>query len=167
MNVRRSGNGSHLSILGTASGSVAGRRILNEQDFCRMIALERKRSERSRTPFLLMLVDIGQSLRSHKNAKTVENILAAVSASSRETDVTGWYEEHSIIGVMFTEISGDDRSAIINTLIARVSEVLRSNLTSEQFDQVNLSFHIFPDDWNQGDGPRPGKAMLVSRLSSA
>ncbi|MGB8112966.1 MAG: sugar transferase [Candidatus Sulfotelmatobacter sp.] len=164
MNVRRSGNGSHLSILGTASGSVAGRRILNEQDFCRMIALERKRSERSRTPFLLMLVDIGQSLRSHKNAKTVENILAAVSASSRETDVTGWYEEHSIIGVMFTEISGDDRSAIINTLIARVSEVLRSNLTSEQFDQVNLSFHIFPDDWNQGDGPRPGKAMLYPDL---
>ena len=164
MNVRRSDNGSNLSILGTASGCVADRRILNEHDFRRMISLERKRSERSRTPFLLMLVDIGQSLRSHKNAKTVGSILAALSASNRETDVTGWYEEHSIIGIMFTEISGDDRSAIINPLIARVGEVLRNNLTSEQFDQVSLSFHIFPDDWNQGDGPRQGNAMLYPDL---
>lgn len=166
MNVRRSDNGSNLSILGTASGCVADRRILNEHDFRRMISLERKRSERSRTPFLLMLVDIGQSLRSHKNANTntVGNILAALSASSRETDVTGWYEEHSIVGIMFTEISGDDRSAIINPLIARVGEVLRNNLTSEQFDQVSLSFHIFPDDWNQGDGPRQGNAMLYPDL---
>lgn len=166
LNVRRSDNGSNLSILGTASGCVADRRILNEHDFRRMISLERKRSERSRTPFLLMLVDIGQSLRSHKNANTntVGNILAALSASSRETDVTGWYEEHSIVGIMFTEISGDDRSAIINPLIARVGEVLRNNLTSEQFDQVSLSFHIFPDDWNQGDRPRQGNAMLYPDL---
>ena len=166
MNVRRSNNGSHLSILGIASGCAAERRVLNEQDFRRIISLERKRSERSRTPFLLMLVDIGQSLRSHKNAKTVGNIVAALSASSRETDVTGWYEEHSIIGLMFTEISGDDRSAIINPLIARVGEVLRKNLTSEQFDQVSLSFHIFPDDWKHGDGPRPGNTMLYPDLAA-
>ena len=164
LNVRRSDIGSNLSTPGTASGCAADRRILNEHDFRRMISLERKRSERSRKPFLLMLVDIGQSLRSHKNAKTVGSILAALSASNRETDVTGWYEEHSIIGIMFTEISGDDRSAIINPLIARVGEVLRNNLTSEQFDQVSLSFHIFPDDWNQGDGPRQGNAMLYPDL---
>ncbi len=148
MNVRRSNNGLHLSILGTESGCPAERRILNQQDLRRMIALERKRSERSRMPFVLMLVDIGQNLRSHKNSQTVESILEALSASSRETDATGWYEEHSIIGIIFTDIGLGDCSSTLDILIARVTEALRSNLNFEQFDQVSLSFHIFPDDWD-------------------
>ena len=152
MNVRRSNNGLHLSILGTESGCPAERRILNQQDLRRMIALERKRSERSRMPFVLMLVDIGQNLRSHKNSQTVESILEALSASSRETDATGWYEEHSIIGIIFTDIGLGDCSSTLDILIARVTEALRSNLNFEQFDQVSLSFHIFPDDWDHENG---------------
>ena len=42
---------------------------LNEHSFQRMISLERKRSERSRKPFLLALIDTGTCLPADKNGR--------------------------------------------------------------------------------------------------
>jgi lipopolysaccharide/colanic/teichoic acid biosynthesis glycosyltransferase len=129
-----------------------------------MISLERKRSERSRKPFLLTLLDMGESLPFEKNEKVLGNILTALSRSTRETDVTGWYDDRSVVGTMFTEIGTEDCSASLNTLISRVSEALRSNLTFEQFNRISLSFHVFPEDWNQGDSQRPSNPRLYPDL---
>jgi lipopolysaccharide/colanic/teichoic acid biosynthesis glycosyltransferase len=148
-----------------ASESVAERRILAERDFRRMISLERKRSERSHLPFVLMLVDIGQNLRT-SHAKAVDGILGALSGSSRETDLTGWYEDGSIIGIIFVDIGTDDRRATLNALIARVTDTLRCNLNFEQFDQISISFHIFPDDCDEGDDPRPTNPALYPDLAA-
>jgi hypothetical protein len=41
--------------------------VLDEASFRRMIALERKRTERSRKPVLLMLLDAGNCLSFDKN----------------------------------------------------------------------------------------------------
>ncbi len=41
------------------AGSLGERFILSEDEFKRGIALERKRTERSREPFLLMLLEVG------------------------------------------------------------------------------------------------------------
>ncbi len=42
---------------GSRKGSVGGAEVLSENTFHRMISLERKRSERSQRPFVLLLVD--------------------------------------------------------------------------------------------------------------
>ena len=107
--------------------------LLNAETFRRMIALERKRSERSRKPFMLMLLDLGKPLPSEKNGKTLSKILSALSASSRETDITGWYANDSVIGVLFTEIAVDDNS-IPSTIITRVTQTLSKGLAAEQFN---------------------------------
>src|ERR1035437_5650602 len=65
--------------------------ILSENSFRRMIAIERKRSERSKEPFLLMLLEAGNSQGSEMNSATLENMAAALLASSRGTDIVGWY----------------------------------------------------------------------------
>jgi exopolysaccharide biosynthesis polyprenyl glycosylphosphotransferase len=114
-----------------------------------MIALERKRTERSGQPFLLMLLDAGNCLPSDKTGKVLARILAALSLSTRETDVTGWYKEHSAVGVMFTDISAADRESIVGTMMSRVSETLRNNLSLEKFSQVSISMHVFPEAWDQ------------------
>lgn len=165
MNVRRSGNGSHLGPLVASPISLAERTILREDAFRRMISLERKRSERSRKPFLLMLLDMGEHLHSQQNGKTLEGILAALTLSTRETDATGWYTNNSVIGIMFTEIGFEDRSGVVSTLINRVGETLRNNLTFEQFNQVSISFHVFPEDWDSTDGRRPSNPRLYPDLS--
>lgn len=124
------------------------RGVLEESSFHKIISLERKRTERSRKPFLLMLLELGNRLPSEKNGKVLEQILSALSLTTRETDVTGWYTTPSVVGVMFTEINLDDRTLSLNALANRVSETLRSNLSAQQFSQIRITLHLFPEDWN-------------------
>jgi exopolysaccharide biosynthesis polyprenyl glycosylphosphotransferase len=123
--------------------------VLGEEPFHRMIALERKRTERSGKPFLLMLLDAGNCLPSDRTGRVLGRILSALSLSTRETDVTGWYKNHSIVGVMFTDINAEERESILGTMMSRVSETLRNNLSLEKFSQISISLHVFPEDWDQ------------------
>ena len=128
--------------------------VLDEASFRQMIALERKRTERSGKPVLLMLLNAGNCLPHDKNGRVLSSILHALALSTRETDATGWYKSQSIVGVMFTEISMDDHGAILSTMMNRVSQTLRNNLSLEKFSQISISLHVFPEDWDQHSSPR-------------
>src|SRR5690348_3877169 len=90
------------------------REALSENSFKRMIAVERKRTERSKAPFLLMLVELGDGPESDETRKVLERILTALRACSRETDILGWYKESSVLGVMFTGLVIQERSLILS-----------------------------------------------------
>jgi lipopolysaccharide/colanic/teichoic acid biosynthesis glycosyltransferase len=141
------------------------RTVLDQKSFHRMIALERKRTERSRSPFLLMLVDVGNFLPAEKSGRVLCNILAMLSLTTRETDVTGWYQNNAVIGVMFTEIVAEEKDLIISAVLTRASTTLREELSSEQFSQIRISFHLFPQDWNDELSQRPGNPTLYPDLS--
>jgi exopolysaccharide biosynthesis polyprenyl glycosylphosphotransferase len=130
-----------------------------------MISLERKRTERSRKPFVLMLLDMGSDLRSDYNEKALDKILSALSLSTRETDVTGWYKSNAVVGVMFTEFGADDHKTILSTLMTRVSETLRNNLSSREFKSISISFHLFPEEWNYDIPQRPSNPTLYPDLA--
>jgi hypothetical protein len=127
------------------SVSLADRSILPEAAFQRMLSLERKRAQRSRKPFLLALLEMENQLIGAKSQKTLGRILSALDSATRETDVTGWYKDECVVGVMFTEIAIEDRSSILATIMARVNETLRDHLTSQQFGQIGICFHLFPE----------------------
>ena len=165
MNVRRFDGIANLDAPSADVLPVEERGILNEEAFHRMISLERKRTERSRKPFLLMLLDMGDGLRSDKNGKALDKILSALSLSTRETDVTGWYKNNSVVGVMFTEFGAEDRNAILSTMMTRVSETLRNNLNSQQFGLISISFHLFPEEWNHDIPQRPSNPTLYPDLT--
>jgi len=140
------------------------REILDEASFQRTISLERKRTERSRKPFLLMLLDMGCPSSAPENSVVLAKVLSALSLATRETDVTGWHKNGVVVGVMFTEISVDDRGSTLRTMMARVSETLRSNLSTEQFDRISISFHLFPEDWDQDLPQKPSNPALYPEL---
>jgi lipopolysaccharide/colanic/teichoic acid biosynthesis glycosyltransferase len=165
VNFRRSGNGRSLDLVPLQPVADADRSVLNEESFQRMISLERKRTERSRKPFVLMLLDMGNCLPTDRNGKVLGKVLSALSLATRETDVTGWYENNSVVGVMFTEINIDDRGSILSTMMARVSETLRSNLSLEQYSQISISFHLFPEDWDHEVPQRPSNPRFYPDLS--
>jgi lipopolysaccharide/colanic/teichoic acid biosynthesis glycosyltransferase len=131
-----------------------------------MISIERKRTERSRTPFLLMLLDTGDHEVSEKNGKALDSIVSALLASIRETDVTGWYKHRTTVGVMFTELVVVDKNSLLSTMLTRVSTTVRDNLTFEQFNQISISFHFFPDDWDHDISGRPSNPTLYPDLPS-
>ena len=157
MQAQRSGsNGATLGSLSEASSN-GERVVLNPEAFRRMIALERKRSERSRKPFVLLLLDMGDR-PSDKNGKILGKISSVLSAATRDTDVTGWYSYDCIVGVMFTEIATKDSTSIPGTIIERVTDILRNNLAPEQCNCVRISCHVFPEQWDhegQGDSSNP------------
>jgi lipopolysaccharide/colanic/teichoic acid biosynthesis glycosyltransferase len=161
---RRSGsNGIALSALSDASSSEE-RVVLNPEAFRRMIALERKRSERSRKPFVLLLLDMGDR-PSDKNGKILGKISTVLSASTRDTDVTGWYASDCVVGMMFTEIAAEDSATIPSAIIARVTDTLRKNLALEQFNRLRISFHVFPEQWDHEDHSGSSNPTLYPDLS--
>ena len=150
-----------------SSISIEERVILNEESFKRTIAIERKRTERSREPFLLMLVEAGNSQRAERYGKPLDRIQSAMLSSTRETDVVGWYKEQTTVGVMFTGLAIEDKNLVLSTILTRVSAALRDELTSEQFSQISLSFHFFPDQWDHENSGRPSNPALYPDLFSS
>ena len=137
--------------------------ILAEDLFLRMLALERKRSERTQRPFVLLLMETGRNLPTQKNGRILLDILGSLQAATRETDVMGWYQSNSVIGVMFTEITPDN-NLILSTILSRISDVLRDRLTLEQFSQLKFAFHLFPEEWDSQNPDRPSNATLYPDL---
>lgn len=123
----------------------AHRDTLSEEAFHRMISIERRRTKRSQKSFLLMLLDMGEHSASQHHQVSLRKILSTLSLMLRDTDVTGWYKEDSVVGVMFTEITLDDKKAIPATMMSRVSQTLKRHLTPHQFHQIGISFHLFPE----------------------
>jgi lipopolysaccharide/colanic/teichoic acid biosynthesis glycosyltransferase len=164
VNLRRAGNGSSAYPLSAERVLGWERRVLDEEAFQRMISLERKRSERSRKSFVLMLLDTGSSPASERSGKALGTIQSTLLDSTRETDVTGWYKDHSIVGVMFTELGLDEKNSILSAILTRITAALRDNLSLEQFSQISISFHLFPDDWDHDLPKGPGNPTLYPDL---
>ena len=140
------------------------RNFFNQEAFHRVIALERRRTERSRKPILLMLLDMGDHIASESVETNVIRLLAALLTSTRATDVVGWYTSNRIIGVMFTEICLEHRKTIVSTMISRLSEILRKNPDLEQFSRIAITFHVFPEDWSIDSGG-PSNPVFYPDLS--
>jgi lipopolysaccharide/colanic/teichoic acid biosynthesis glycosyltransferase len=121
-----------------------------------MLSLERKRSERSGRSFLLMLVNLGTLLQMDERDKILPQLVAALSCSTRETDIAGWYREGAILGVIFTEIQRSSSAALESLMRTRLRGALEARLDAIQVDQIHLSFHLFPEDYNP---PDPGRLI--------
>ena len=141
-------------------------KTFSESTFKRMIAVERKRTERSGEPFLLMLLQTGNHQSQEKNEKALDIVLSFLPSSIRETDVIGWYKDRTTVGVMFTGLACNDKSSILSVILAKVSATLRGQLTSDQFNQVSISFHFFPDDWDHDSPGRTSNPALYPDLLS-
>lgn len=141
------------------------RRDLDEESFRRVIAVERKRTERSKAPFVLMLLEVA-NYNSERAVQALESAMSVLLASSRDTDLVGWYKAKITIGALFTGLVASDKSTVLTTILGRVSDTLRGELSFEQFNLINISLHYYPDDWDQ-DGPgRPSNPALYPDLSN-
>jgi lipopolysaccharide/colanic/teichoic acid biosynthesis glycosyltransferase len=147
--------------------SVGKRNVLNEESFNRMIALERKRTERSKQPFLLMLLEDGRDQSSQRDSGPLDSIVSALLPTIRETDVIGWYKDRKAVGVMYTGLMVNEKTAVLNMIQGRVSATLRDSVASDQFSHVKISFHFFPDDWDDDGSGRPSNAALYPDLLSS
>ncbi|HUN55356.1 MAG TPA: sugar transferase [Smithella sp.] len=109
-----------------------------------MLGIERRRTERSKNPFLLLLLDISGLIATARKKEILEKIKSALSSSLRETDMMGWFTDNKIIGIICPEISlvnSNSIEGIINKIHGRFCEKLNPELVKI----INISFHIYPE----------------------
>src|SRR5256712_9048203 len=138
--------------------------LLTEPMFLRALCLERKRAERSRKLFVLMVLDPGESFQNGNGNNVRGRIVPAVLSSIRETDIAGWYKEHSALGVIFAELGTAEKKCILTALRAKITAALRSNLRAEELDNIHISFHCFPEDPEDRETGPPTIAKLYPDL---
>ena len=149
---------------GEARSEEAGFTLVPEDLFRKVLSMERKRSERSRQRFVLMLVHVGKILATERGDMVLEGITEALAHSARETDLHGWYENGSVLGVICTEIGKGELDPILSALQSRVGAALRNSLKLEQGDAIRISFHVYPDDLGHKKGGHSADIRLYPDL---
>jgi hypothetical protein len=118
---------------------------LGEIEFQRMVSLERRRATRSQKSSLLMLIDMSESATASVQRRSLQKILSVMQKTTRETDITGWYKENSVVGVMFTEITFADHDSMPPAMMSRLHNVLKTQLTPQELRLINIDFHFLAE----------------------
>jgi len=138
--------------------------FLNQELFLTMLRLERKRTERSHRRFVLMLLEVCSLLKAGEHQDTLNKVVAALAHSTRETDFKGWYKHDSVIGIIFTEVGAAEGKSVANALLTKVTNALCGTLSIEQINELNLSFHVFPEHSNENGTGGPTDSILYPDL---
>jgi lipopolysaccharide/colanic/teichoic acid biosynthesis glycosyltransferase len=127
-------------------------KLLAEDAFTLMLSLERKRTARSQRRFVLMLLESSTLLKGGNNVESFDKVLHALSRSTRETDIKGWYKDGCVLGVIFTEIGAAEGKSVATALLTKVTNALCGTLGIEHINEIHLSFHVFPE-YSSEEGP--------------
>jgi len=119
----------------------------DEESFNRILALERKRSERSGRPFMLMLLSLDRVPAGENGNDPRRRILSCLSASKRDIDVLGWYRSQSIVGIIFTELGKSSNGEVSWSITERIRSNLASNLDLDEIAKIDVSLYIFPEEF--------------------
>jgi len=144
----------------------AGREaILQEETFHALLTHERRRVDRSRKPFVLMLLETHPPRTNGSSTNFSERFHSVIAASTRETDLIGWYETGRILAVIFTELNMEEGTPITELLRAKVEAALRDNLGAKLASKIVITTHIFPESWDENRTERSADMKLYPELS--
>jgi lipopolysaccharide/colanic/teichoic acid biosynthesis glycosyltransferase len=123
--------------------------LLLEESFRSMLKLERRRAERSRKPFVLMLLDASAFIEEKAAYRFMTRVSSVLLKSTRETDLIGWYEKGVVLGVIFTEVNSEVEKPITEILHSKVLGALQGELGRKETSSLVVTTHLFPE--NCGD----------------
>jgi len=119
---------------------------LSEDQFRVALSTERRRSERSKKPFLLMRAALSGSHSRDGLRHVADRAIQLLGDSIRVTDIMGWHQDGKVLGVIFTELGGADKGTALSALKTRIAAVLRDHLDGLDSVAVGLSFIWFPEN---------------------
>jgi exopolysaccharide biosynthesis polyprenyl glycosylphosphotransferase len=122
--------------------------ILSESAFQKIVVRERKRSERSGDPFILVCVDVSALRGDTGQVDPVlrDSIFSLLICTFRETDLVGWYERDRIAGALLTELGDVKKEAVRQVVTDKVERCLGCRLPQEVAANISISVYYFPDE---------------------
>jgi lipopolysaccharide/colanic/teichoic acid biosynthesis glycosyltransferase len=128
--------------LADAPARKQGVEVLAEQAFVQVLRLERRRTERSGNPFILVLLN-GWAVKHQDSATRVQSICEAIASATRETDVLGWYAQDEVLAVLLTEVGRADEQ-VADYIAEKISDALRTALGADGCADLDLLVRIYP-----------------------
>jgi len=129
-----------------------------EELFQRLLTLERKRSDRTGEPFLLVLIHCEGLIRKGAE-RSIADIGMSLAATVRVTDVTGWHRNRSTIGLIFTSFNGAGSAEVMAAISAKIQKILLENLHASEVGHVEVSYHFYPQEDESGQARSSGSAF--------
>ena len=120
--------------------------VLPEASFQALLMLERRRAERSRKPFVLMLLDASTLQADTQAEGFLQEVTSTLTSSTRETDLIGWYKQGEILGVIFTEVSLECPNPVTDILHTKVVAALREQFNPSFLSRLRITVHLFPEN---------------------
>jgi lipopolysaccharide/colanic/teichoic acid biosynthesis glycosyltransferase len=139
--------------------------LLEEASFVSLLYLERRRAERGKKPFVLMLVDVKTTLAMGQKKSAIDKISLALAKSVRETDLIGWYLEENLLGVIGTELGETAPRVVKMRMLEKVRKELQLSLGAEKAELIAYSFHFFPEENKDNDSDHSTNFTLYPDLS--
>jgi lipopolysaccharide/colanic/teichoic acid biosynthesis glycosyltransferase len=149
----------------TAGPEADARSLLSEDAFVSMLYLERRRAERAQKRFVLVLVDVKRALEEGNKNRTLGKISVALTNSTRETDILGWYLEDNLIGVIGTELGEAEPKAIHERMLEKLRSAFQQTVGKEKSSKISVSFHFFPEEYGKGDADSSANVALYPDIS--
>ena len=113
--------------------------LFDEDLFKDTVTRERKRTERSGMAMVMLLVGV-QDGRRPATPSVFEGMAKALSAVKSETDILGWFERHSVMGLIVPEVD----SAGLTAASERLEGEFRRELTSRFEEHLARRLSITP-----------------------
>lgn len=134
--------------------------ICSEEYFHRTLVLERKRTERTGRPFLLVFLDVGELLsdRGGPAEALMETLARTLEATTRDIDVKGWYRRNAVLGIICTEVA---RSAM-DPVVAKIKKRLVAAFGSDGVRRIKMLLIRYPE-LEQGPG-NASRAIPIPEL---
>lgn len=121
-----------------------------EPGFAFMLHLERKRTERFRRPFLLLLLNVKDLMPGSDRGVFVRELKTALAFCVRETDIKGWYKHGKIAGIILVELKSIDEG-VREKILLKIRNLLVEALGSEAVEKIRVSYRVFPEPFD-GNG---------------
>jgi lipopolysaccharide/colanic/teichoic acid biosynthesis glycosyltransferase len=124
------------------------RHILNEDLFKGVLTRERRRSDRSNQSVLLLRLSVKDGLVGDSSL-VLDRALDALHVNTRDTDIVGWLEEGSVLGVILSEVRGADVTRTCDAILTHLRRAV-----GKTFRHLSIRFHVYPEPKHPGEEGR-------------
>src|ERR1700738_4318579 len=76
----------------------------------------------------------------------LQRIPRVLATNLRETDILGWFEGNSVLGVIFTELGLSEAADAVKSVQSKTIAALGEAFGASQVEHFDVSFYAFPDD---------------------
>ncbi len=114
--------------------------LYSEEDFQKIVGLERKRATKAAVSPMLLLLDLTSAVSSGERDQVLKDVVPVLFSMTSEIDVKGWYHHPTVLGVLIMGSAAANHSlSAPEALIARLSANLMKSINKWHEEPIQCS----------------------------